>query len=267
MANDRVALITGASSGIGAASAARLAAAGFRTFGTSRSDDAEGPEGVTMLQLDVTDDASVASCVEEVLAQAERIDVLVNNAGFGIFGAGEETSLDEAHAIFEVNLFGILRMCRAVLPGMRERRSGRIINIASGAGIVGVPFEALYSATKFAVMGMTESMRLELKPFDVHVCSVDPGFTQTNFEEAGRLPAEPIADYDEGREAFLESVRKHFEEGLSPDDVAAAVVHAATTKRPAVHDSVGPDTVLAEIGRRFMPRGVLEKIAADKFGQ
>jgi NAD(P)-dependent dehydrogenase (short-subunit alcohol dehydrogenase family) len=264
---EKVALVTGASSGIGKASARLLAEAGFRTFGTSRSADADGPDAVTMLQLDVTDDASVDACVSEVLTQAGRVDVLVNNAGFGIFAAGEETSLDEAHAIFEVNVFGALRMSRAVLPGMRERGSGRIINIASGAGIVGVPFEALYCATKFALRGMTESMRIELKPFGVHVCTVDPGFTKTNFEAAGRLPDEPIDVYDEGREGFLEAVKEHFESGLAPEDVGRAVVHAATTGRPATHDAVGSDTIQAELGRRFAPKGLLEKILTSRFGQ
>jgi NAD(P)-dependent dehydrogenase (short-subunit alcohol dehydrogenase family) len=267
MAEGNVALVTGASSGIGEASARLLAQEGFRTFGTSRSPDAEGPRNVTMLQLDVTDDTSVRACVSEVLKQAGRIDVLVNNAGFGIFGAGEETSLDEAHAIFEVNVFGALRMSQAVLPGMRERGSGTIINIASGAGIVGVPFEALYSATKFALRGMTESMRIELKPFGVHVCTVDPGFTKTNFKEAGRLPDEPIAAYDDSREAFLHEAQKHFADGLDPKDVARAVVHAATADPPAVHDAVGSDTLQAELGRRFAPWGMLQSIVASKFGQ
>ena len=267
MPEQRVALVTGASSGIGEASARGLAQAGFRVFGTSRSADAEGPEGVTMLQLDVTDDASVQACVRKVLEQTGRIDVLVNNAGFGIFASGEETSMAQAHAIFEVNVFGTLRMCRAVLPGMRERHVGRIINIASGAGIVGVPYEALYSATKFAIMGMTESMRIEVKPFGVQVCTVDPGFTNTNFEGAGRLPDEPIADYDGGRDAFLASVEKLFATGMSPEDVARVVVKVATEATPAVHNAAGGETVQAELGRRLAPRGMLQKIVENKFGQ
>ena len=173
----------------------------------------------------------------------------------------------QAHAIFEVNVFGGLRMCQTVQPGMRERRSGRIINIASGAGIVGVPFEALYSATKFAIMGMTESMRIELKPFGVLVCTVDPGFTNTNFEDAGRLPDEPIADYGDGRNAFLKSVEDLFESGMGPEDVARVVVNVATAASPAVHNAAGGETVQAELGRRLAPRGMLQKIVENKFGQ
>lgn len=267
MSEQKVALVTGGSSGIGEASALRLAVKGFRAFGTSRSADAEGPEGVEMLQLDVTDDASVEACVGEVLERAGRIDVLVNNAGFGMFAAGEETSLNEAHAIFEVNVFGALRMAKAVLPGMRERGSGRIISIASGAGIVGVPFEALYSATKFAIRGMSESMRIELKPFGVHVCTVDPGFTKTNFEMAGRLPDEPIVAYDEARQSFLDAIGEHFETGLTADDVGRKVAEVATAASPAVHNAVGSDTVQAELGRRFAPRGLLEWVVRKKFGQ
>ena len=267
MAEQKVALVTGASSGIGRASAGRLHEAGYRVFGTSRSANAPGLDGVTMLELDVTSDASVGACVGTVMEQADHVDLLVNSAGYGLFAAGEETNLEEAQAIFEVNVFGVLRMCRAVLPGMRERGSGRIINISSGAGIVGVPFEALYSATKFAIMGMTESMRVELQPFGVQVCTVDPGFTRTGFEESGRLPAEPIAAYDEGRESFLKAVEKLFATGLDPDDVARAVVHVARQKSPAAHHSVGADTIQAELGRRFAPRNMLERIVADRFGQ
>ncbi len=267
MPEQRVALVTGASSGIGEASARRLAKMGLRVFGTSRSAGAAVPESVTLLQLDVTDDASVQACVAEVLEQTRRIDVLVNNAGFGIFAAGEETSMAQAHAIFEVNVFGCLRMCQAVLPGMRGRNVGRIVNIASGAGIVGVPFEALYSATKFAIMGLSESMRVELKPFSIQVCTVDPGFTKTNFEEAGRLPDEPIAAYDEGRGAFLASVEKLFETGMSPDEVAQVVVKVATEATPAVHNPAGRDARLAEIGRRLAPRRTLQKMVEKNFGQ
>ena len=145
----RVALVTGASSGIGEAAAHELLAAGFTVYGTSRSAVAgEDRDGVVFLPLDVTDDESVAGAIREVLDRSGRIDVLVNNAGLGITGAAEESSIEQARALFDINLFGSIRMTRAVLPQMRAQGSGRIINVSSVVGLIPVPFMALYSASK-----------------------------------------------------------------------------------------------------------------------
>jgi NADP-dependent 3-hydroxy acid dehydrogenase YdfG len=143
-----IALVTGASSGIGEAAARELAAAGFTVYGTSRKAAAgEEREGIAFLPLDVTDDDSVAAAVREVLDRSGRIDVLVNNAGLGLAGAAEESSIEQARALFETNLFGAIRMTRAVLPQMREQGSGRVINVSSVQGLVPAPFGALYAAT------------------------------------------------------------------------------------------------------------------------
>src|SRR3954451_17164307 len=148
----RVALVTGASSGIGEAAARELVAAGFTVYGTSRKAVAgEQRDGVTFLPLDVTDDASVASAVGDVLARSGRIDVLVNNAGFGVTGAAEESSVEQARALFETNVFGLMRVTRAVLPVMRAQGSGRIINVSSIVGLIPVPFMALYASSKHAL--------------------------------------------------------------------------------------------------------------------
>ncbi|HET9990532.1 MAG TPA: SDR family NAD(P)-dependent oxidoreductase, partial [Kofleriaceae bacterium] len=159
MSEPRVALVTGASSGIGEAIAKRLAADGLRVFGTARVPKGE------LVALDVTDDASVTACVAGVLAQTGRIDVLVNNAGYLFAGGVEEATLEQARAQLETNFFGVVRMLKAVLPHMRERESGHIVTISSLAGLVPVPFWAYYNASKFAVEGLCESLRHEVKPF------------------------------------------------------------------------------------------------------
>ena len=146
-----VALVTGASAGIGRATAKALQNAGFRVFGTSRRAVVERSNGVTMLSCDVTDDASVAKLVDEVLAEAGRIDLLVNNAGIGLLGGAEESSIAQAQALFDVNVFGVLRVTNAVLPTMRRQGKGRIVNLSSVQGFIPAPYFALYSSTKHAV--------------------------------------------------------------------------------------------------------------------
>src|SRR5215216_5641578 len=179
----RVALVTGASSGIGEAAAHELLLAGFTVYGTSRSAVAgEERGGVVFLPLDVTDDESVAGAVDEVLARSGRIDVLVNNAGLGIAGAAEESSIEQARGLFETNLFGSIRMTRAVLPHMRERGSGRVINVSSVLGLVPAPFGALYAATKHAIEGYSESLDHEVREHGVRVLLVEPGYTNTAFD-------------------------------------------------------------------------------------
>jgi short-subunit dehydrogenase len=176
----QVALVTGASSGIGFATATLLASNGFRTFGTSRTPGLhKGPAGVEMLELDVASDDSARALVEAVDARAGPIEVLVNNAGYGLFGAIEETSLVEARAQFETNFWGAVRITAHVLPGMRERRSGRIINISSVLGFMAIPFHAYYVAAKHALEGYSEALSLELRPFGVHVALIEPAYTRS----------------------------------------------------------------------------------------
>ena len=160
-----VALVTGASTGIGRATAKALKDAGFRVFGTSRRAVSENPDGITMLIGDVTDDASVTKLVDEVLANAGRIDLLVNNAGVGLLGGAEESSIAQAQALFDVNLFGVLRVTNAVLPTMRRQASGRIINMSSVMGLIPAPYLALYSSTRHALEGYSESLDHELRAF------------------------------------------------------------------------------------------------------
>src|SRR5436309_689333 len=179
----RVALVTGASSGIGEAAARALVGAGFTVYGTSRRATPGEKRGeVVFLPLDVTDDESVTDAVREVLDRSGRLDVLVNNAGLGVVGAAEESSVEQARALFETNLFGSMRMSRAVLPHMREHRSGRIINVSSIVGLIPVPYMSLYASSKHALDGYSESVDHEVREHAVRVLLVQPGFTKTSFD-------------------------------------------------------------------------------------
>src|SRR5881227_2241015 len=194
-----IALVTGASSGIGEATAERLATAGFEVYGTSRRGAQPGERSFAMLPLDVTSDQSVDAAVAEVIRQKGRIDVLVNNAGFGVAPAGaEESSIEQAKAIFETNFFGLIRMTRAVVPHMRRQGNGRIINIGSVLGFLPAPYMALYAATKHAVEGYSESLDHELRTRGIRVSVIEPAYTKTHFD-ANLL--EPDAQLDEYREA------------------------------------------------------------------
>ena len=179
MASDvPIALVTGASSGIGQACANQLAGSGFRVYGTSRHSSFR-PASFEPLVMDVTSDESVRNGVARIVGEHARIDCVVNSAGYGLGGSIEDSSLEEARQQFDTNLFGVLRVCREVLPSMRQQRTGVIINISSLAGLFGLPFQGLYSASKFALEGLTESLRLETRAFGIFVVLVEPGDVRT----------------------------------------------------------------------------------------
>ena len=177
-----VAIVTGASGGIGEATARALHAAGYRVFGTSRRPPATRSPGIEYLACDVTSDESVQAAVGEVLSKAGRIDLLVNNAGVGLVAGAEESSLEQAKSLFDVNLFGLIRMTKAVLPTMRKQRAGRIVNLSSVMGLIPAPFMALYAASKHAVEGYSESLDHEIRGSGVRVVLVEPAYTRTSFE-------------------------------------------------------------------------------------
>lgn len=180
--SNKVILVTGASAGIGAAIATRLSAAGHRVFGTSRKSGAAPPAvGVQMLAMDVRSEASVAQAVAELLKTAGRIDVLINNAGFGIAASVEDTRPDDMQRQMDTNFLGPLRVCQAVLPVMRAQGSGRIIQVSSIAARIGIPFQGAYSASKSALEGMSEALSMEVKPFGIDVVMIQPGDTKSNF--------------------------------------------------------------------------------------
>src|SRR5687768_13675299 len=198
-----IALVTGASSGIGEATAQRLAVAGYKVYGTSRHGAKPGQRPFEMLPLDVTNDESVEAAVTALIRREGRIDLLVNNAGFGVAPAGaEESSIEQAKAIFETNFFGLIRMTRAVVPHMRGQGNGRIINIGSVLGFLPMPYGALYAATKHAVEGYSESLDHELRTRGIRVCVIEPAYTKTQFDANFLEPDAKLEEYGEIRAAF-----------------------------------------------------------------
>ncbi len=241
---ERVILITGASSGIGKACARHLAERGYRVYGTSRKitgDDPVENGSVCMIWMDVNDDRSVISGIDRVLQDAGRLDVVVNNAGFGIAGAIEDTSIEEAKALFETNLFGVLRVCRAVLPKMRGQGSGTIVNISSLAGRIGLPYQGLYSATKFAVEGLTEALRMEAKPFGIKVVLIEPGDFRTGFTDNRVHTAASTEDsaYQERFQRTLRVAESDEEKGSSPEKIARLLYRILQDSSPKVRYSTG----------------------------
>ena len=224
-------LVTGASSGIGQAIAQLLTARGFTVFGTSRK-----PTG-NLIPLDVRSDDSVRACVERV----GKIDVLVNNAGYSLMGSAEETSLDEAKAQLETNFFGVVRMVKAVLPGMRKAGTGKIITIGSLAGITAIPFGAFYTASKFALEGYAEALWHELRPFGIHVTLIEPGFIATPIGERTQIAAAPLSAYDGVRQRATHALDQHVKDGISPDAVAQRVLRVIQSRSPTLRYRVGTD--------------------------
>jgi NAD(P)-dependent dehydrogenase (short-subunit alcohol dehydrogenase family) len=255
----RTAIVTGASSGIGRATAEALARAGFTVFGTSRRKVGNGPAQVSTLTCDVTDEASVAKLVDEVLAKVGRIDLLVNNAGIGLLGGAEESSIAQAQALFDVNVFGVLRMTNAALPIMRRQGKGRIINMSSILGLIPSPFNALYASTKHAIEGYSESLDHELRTFGIRVVLVEPGVTRTSFEENVTKPDRLLPVYDLVRPRMEALMRKWVESGDAPDIVASAVVKAATDATPRRRYTAGKQAGQVRFLRRFLPESVVDK--------
>src|SRR5216110_3091552 len=254
-----VALVTGASSGIGKATAERLATAGYKVYGTSRRGATPGQRSFEMLSLDVTSDESVAAAVNALLRSEGRVDLLVNNAGFSVAPAGaEESSIEQARAIFETNFFGIVRMTRAVLPHMRRQGAGRIINIGSVLGFLPAPYMALYAATKHAVEGYSESLDHELRTRGIRVSVIEPAYTKTQFD-ANLL--EPDSKLDEYRE-IRASLRQTFTEVMAaaddPSVVADVVFEAASAARPKLRYTAGVRAGRLRLLRRFAPAGLMD---------
>ena len=254
-----IALVTGASSGIGLVTARALRHDGYRVFGTSRKPMPDTPDGITMLICDVTDDASVQAVVDEVLSRTGRIDLLVNNAGIGLLGGAEESSAAQAKAVFDVNVFGVLRMTNAVLPTMRRQRRGRIVNLSSILGLIPAPYNALYASTKHAIEGYSESLDHEVRTQGIRVVLVEPGVTRTSFEENITRPDRPLAVYDAVRADAEKLMRDIVENGDAPEIVAATVVRAANAASPKRSYTAGKAAGQVLFIRRFLPESFVDK--------
>lgn len=262
----KVILITGASSGFGQAAARYLAAREWRVFGTSRNVAAAGEErdhataAFTLLPLDVRSDESVRACIDEVMRRAGRIDALVNNAGYALGGAVEETSIDEAKAQFETNFWGMARMMRAVLPVMREQRAGRIVNVSSLAGLVGVPFHAYYSATKFAIEGLSEGLRQEVRGFGIYVSMIEPGDFKTGGTAARVRPASPLDAYKQNANRAVEIMAKSEQSGPDPIAFAYLLEKILNSPNPRLRYRLGNDSVWVPRLRALIPESLFERI-------
>ena len=272
----KVALVTGGSSGIGEKTALRLRDAGFTTYAVARRvDRMAGLEsaGVHTFAMDLTDEASMVGGIERIVAEQGRIDVLVNNAGYGSYGAVEDVPIDEARRQFEVNLFGLARLVQLVTPHMRAQGSGRIINISSIGAVIYEPFGAWYHATKFAVDGFSDSLRVELKPFGIDVVIVRPAGIITEWNEIARTS---LVEQSQGgvyaksavkAAAAMESVdNPRLSSG--PDVVAKAITRAATARRPRTGYATGKGASSVMTMRRLLPdRGfdaIMTRMYIDK---
>ncbi|GGH75698.1 NAD(P)-dependent dehydrogenase (short-subunit alcohol dehydrogenase family) [Filimonas zeae] len=249
--NKQIWLVTGASKGLGAVLVKRLLSEGYKVAATSRSiADLEKAVSIKTeqflpLSMNLTDEASVKAAIDAAVAHFGGVDVIVNNAGYGIIGSLEETSDAEARKNFDVNVFGSLNVIRAALPYMRDQRSGHVLNIASIGGFTGAfPGFSIYCAAKFAVHGFTESLATELKPFGIDTTVVSPGYFRTNFLDAGSIAvaAKEIAGYDNVREvqhAHQHNINNN-QEG-DPEKAAAVMIATANMQNPPVHLFLGQD--------------------------
>lgn len=265
--NEKVVLVTGSSSGIGRCCAERLKAAGYRVRGGVRKAIEPAPPFDTIM-IDVDSCESVTAAIESLLKSEGRIDAVVNCAGFGISGAVEDTSIEEAKAQFETNFFGVVRVCRAVLPSMRERGAGVIINISSLGGLVSAPFHGLYCASKFAVEGMTEALRMETAPFGVKVVLIEPGDFKTNFTASRKKAAASgvNAAYRERFDRSLRIMEQSERQGPDPSGIAALIERIIETPDPKLRYPIGSAVQLAApAAKKFLPWRVYEKIIMKHF--
>ncbi len=261
-----VALVTGAYTGLGKFAAQGLVNAGFDVVGTSRNTEGLARrDGVTFFDLDVTSDDSVALLIKRVIAQYGRIDVLVNNAGMGAAGASEENSIAHSQRLFDINVFGVMRMTNAVLPHMRARKSGRIINVSSIFGFMPAPFMAAYSATKHAVEGYSESVDHEVREHGVRVLLVEPGGTRTGFDDNTTPPDNPLEVYAQQRQTASQVVAEQVNNGDDPVTVAKAIVAAATDPKPKLRYPASPRARQFSVMRRLVPARAFDKSLRKNF--
>lgn len=263
-----VVLITGARTGIGRACADLLASRDFRVYGTSRHPP-DLTFDFTMVRMDVNETASVEAGVRTVLDREGRLDVVVNNAGFGYGGAVEDTSIEEAKATFETNFFGALRVCQAVLPAMRAQGAGLIVNVSSVGGVLGVPYQGLYSASKFALEGMTEALRMEVKAFGVDVVLIEPGDTRTDFTD-NRRPAgssSPSSLYYDQYQKTMAKTEADERGAAPPARVARTLLRIIRARNPKPRYVAGRwYEKAAVLAKRWLPGRWFEWIVMKNYG-
>jgi NAD(P)-dependent dehydrogenase (short-subunit alcohol dehydrogenase family) len=278
-----VAVVTGSSSGIGFETALLLARSGFHTYATMRN--LEKSKNITeianteklplqVVQLDVDDDRSVKNAINKIVAAAEnkRIDVLVNNAGYGFFGSLEDTLIEEIKAQFETNFFGVIRVTQQVLPVMRKQNSGgTIVNVSSVGGRIGVPVLSAYQSTKFALEGLSESLSYELEAFGISVVIIEPGFIRTNIINSS-TSAEKALDPKSPYFPLMQKVKNHFKSMMEnasssspPEEVAKVILQAITSENPQLRYTVGNDAATIIQARMNMPDKEFRKMVIQNF--
>lgn len=262
----KVAIVTGSSSGIGYATSLLLARNRFHTYATMRNTEKSADIQkiankeklpLQVIQLDVNDDASIRNSIKRVERENERIDVLVNNAGYGLVGAFEDLSVEEIKSQFETNFFGVIRLTQQVLPIMRKQKSGTIVNVSSGAGRIGFPGMSAYVSSKFALEGLSESMSYELEPFGIKVVIIEPGVIRTNFKKNSlmskkSLDNSSISPYSSIIQKIDSSISSIIEHATPPEEVANAIMHAITSNNPELRYLVGNDMIMMAETKKSM---------------
>ena len=236
---NKTVLITGATSGIGKETALLLASKGFLVYGTARNVEGKNLP-FRLLPMDVRNETSIKEAVQQILTEVGRIDILINNAGVGITGAVEELPAEQLHNVFATNLYGTIAVIQQVLPAMRAQGSGRIINIASIAGYMGLPFRGAYSASKGALLLMSEALRMEVKQFGIEVTTISPGDYATNI--ASRRYHTPVIENSPYAEVYakqLQLMNEHVDSGGDPKEMADKILKVINTKHPKVHYKQG----------------------------
>ena len=255
---NKVAIITGSSSGIGHATALLLARNRFHTYATMRNIKNSGDIleianrerlPLQVIQLDVNDDTSIKNSIEKVISERERIDVLVNNAGYGLVGAFEDLSIEEIKSQFETNFFGVIRLTQQVLPIMRKQKLGVIVNVSSGAGRIGFPGMSAYVSSKFALEGLSESMSYELEPLGIKIVIIEPGVIRTNFKKNAVMSKKSLDDsyispYSSIIQKMDASITSIIEHATPPEQVAKVILHAVTYNNPELRFPVGNDIIM-----------------------
>ena len=261
----RVAVVTGSSSGIGYETSLLLARKGFHTFATMRNLE-DGSRQITaiaknenlplqVIQLDVNNDKSVIDAINRIVKKKDRIDVVVNNAGYALGGAFEETSMDEIKKQFETNFFGAVRVMQAVIPVMRNQRSGKIVNITSMGGRISIPLSAFYHGSKFALEGLSESIRYELEPFGIKIILIEPGAIGSNFWKnikTANKASNPNSPYAQLANNMSEAFKKIEQNAIHPSEVAKVILDAVTSDDPQLRYLVGNDAAMLMEARKNM---------------
>ncbi|MGN6633143.1 MAG: SDR family oxidoreductase [Nitrososphaeraceae archaeon] len=281
MQGDKVALVTGSSSGIGFETSLMLARAGFNTYASMRN--LEKSKNLTeiakkeklplqVVQLDVNNDGSVKDAIVKILKADQRIDVLINNAGYGLFGSVEDTSIEEIKAQFETNFFGVVRVTQQVLPLMRRQNSGTIVNVSSVGGLIGLPALSAYHSTKFALEGLSESIAFELEPFGIRVVIIEPGVIRTNIlnsSSSAKKALDPKSPYFSLSQKLNDNFKSMMESELSspPEEVAKVILQAVTSENPQLRYSVGDDAAKLTHARKNMPDKEFRKMIMKNFSK